>query len=117
MNSEGTSRDPALWRFKREGRDAPRRTQTKGATKLVKCRLAAQLTQREMAEQTGIKLDTYRRVERGEIDNPPLRHLVNCALVLGVPLGQLIEDAWLTWAVLDATVPRPPSPRERRASG
>ena len=48
----------------------------------------------------GISLPTYRRLERGQTPNPPLRYLVNCALALGYTtteqLIELFEDDWLT---------------------
>ena len=40
---------------------------------------------------------TIRRLERGEVENPKLRTLVNCAMALGVELSDVIEDDWLDW--------------------
>ena len=58
----------------------------------------------------------YWRLERGRIKNPPLRHLTSCALVLGVPVEELIEDEWrTTWLQLSPSGPKkPPDPKELR---
>ena len=63
----------------------------KAETKLARIRLASGLTQRDLIEATGMSRSLYWRLERGRIANPPLRHLTNCALVLGVPVEALIE--------------------------
>ena len=60
--------------------------------RLAAVRLRRGMTQREVAAGTGISNTVYQRLERGEIDNPPLRYLTNCALLLGVRVGDLIED-------------------------
>jgi len=93
---------------------------TKPETKLARARIAAKLTQAEMVEATGISRSAYWRLERGRTANPPLRHLTNCALVLGVPVEELIEDEWrTTWLQLAPESPdRPTSPnviKERRS--
>lgn len=55
------------------------------------------IKQERMAELTGIPLRTYQRLEAGKITNPPIRYLVNCALVLEVELEQVCEPEWLSW--------------------
>jgi transcriptional regulator with XRE-family HTH domain len=40
---------------------------------------------------------TLRRLERREIENPPLRYLQNIAIALDVRLGELIEPEWRQW--------------------
>jgi transcriptional regulator with XRE-family HTH domain len=50
-----------------------------------------------MAEATGLGRSTYWRLESGGYVNPPLRYLVNCAIVLDVDLAELIEPSWLEW--------------------
>jgi hypothetical protein len=73
-----------------------------------------------MAALTGMSLATYRRLERAELENPPLRHLVNCVLVLraripDIRLGEIIEPEWLQWLALDDRTiepPQPPTPAE-----
>lgn len=63
-----------------------------------------------MAAVTGISRSTYSKLERGLIDNPPLRYLTNCALALGCNTRDLIEDAWLEWMVFDERKPKAPKP-------
>ena len=65
------------------------------------------LTQAWMSEKTGIPLRTYRRLENGEIGNPPIGYLVNCALVLDVPLEKVCESAWLRWMPFSADAKAP----------
>jgi transcriptional regulator with XRE-family HTH domain len=89
----------------------PRRVDrgAKPATKLARARLASGFTQRDMVEATGISRSAYWRLERGRIETPPLRHLTNCALVLGVPVEELIEEEWLTtWLQLGPDAPNAP---------
>jgi transcriptional regulator with XRE-family HTH domain len=89
----------------------------KAETKLARARLASGLTQRDLIEATGMSRSVYWRLERGRIDNPPLRHLTNCAIVLGVPVEELIEDEWrTTWLQLSPSGPgEPPDQKELRA--
>lgn len=69
------------------------------------------VTQEELAEAIGISIATYRRLERGKIDNPPLRYLVNSAIALGVELADLIENDWNRWWSHPGYLPtRPPRP-------
>jgi len=63
-------------------------------TELAKARVAKRLTQAEMVKATGISRSTYCRLERGLIDNPPLRYLVNCAIELGCHWSELVEPEW-----------------------
>jgi len=79
-------------------------------TELAKARVAKRLTQAEMVKATGISRSTYCRLERGLIDNPPLRYLVNCARVLGCDTYDLFEDEWLEWMVFDERKAQPPEP-------
>jgi transcriptional regulator with XRE-family HTH domain len=66
-------------------------------SRLHERRKAAGLSQRRLAETTGISLRTLQRIERLEVDNPPIRYLANCAIVLGCELEDLIEPAWRGW--------------------
>lgn len=91
---------PAVADFEASGRE-PR-------SALGRVRVRAQVSQKELAEATGISVTTIRRLERLEFDNPPLRYLVNCALALGVPLDQVIEDEWRQWKVFDIAAAQPP---------
>ncbi len=79
---------------------------------LARVRVARGLTQEELAEAIGISLPTYRRLERKDMDNPCIRHLVNAALALGVELDLLIEDEWCEWMVFDDESPAPPRAEE-----
>jgi transcriptional regulator with XRE-family HTH domain len=81
-------------------------------TRLRLAREAALLSQRELAELAGIPIATYRRLERGEIRNPSVRLLVNCAIVLFRPVEELLDDEWLEWLPIDR---REPPPLEDRA--
>ena len=69
------------------------------------------MSQQELAEASGISIATLRRLERGTIKNPPLRYLANCALVLGCPLEELIEEEWRQW--LPLAKPNPPAKPEK----
>jgi transcriptional regulator with XRE-family HTH domain len=64
---------------------------------LYERRRGAGLSQRALAARTGISLRTLQRIERLEVDNPPIRYLTNCAIVLGCELEELIESAWREW--------------------
>jgi transcriptional regulator with XRE-family HTH domain len=70
-------------------------------SRLFERRKAAGLSQRELAKRTGISLRTLQRMERLEVDNPPIRYLVNCAIALGCELEELIEPAWRKWKSFD----------------
>ncbi len=70
------------------------------------------VTEQELATVTGMSTATYWRLEHGQMPDPPLRLLANCALALGVELEDLIEDEWREWKVLDARYGQPPAPEE-----
>lgn len=90
---------------------ARRKDQTEIRTRLAAARVRRGVTQAELARAIGIALPTYRRLERGRMDSPPLRYLTNAALALGVTLDDLIEDEWREWFVFDHhRAPEPPSP-------
>jgi transcriptional regulator with XRE-family HTH domain len=78
-------------------------------TKLARIRLERAISQKALAEVTGLSIATYRRLERGEIKNPPLRYLVNCALALGVELDDVIDEEWKAWYVISRQAERPPA--------
>ncbi len=82
-------------------------------TKLANWRVWRNVSQREMSEATGIPIASYRRLERGQLDNPPLRWLVNCQLALDLPqIDDLIDDEWETFKQLHPDGPRePPDPQ------
>jgi transcriptional regulator with XRE-family HTH domain len=87
---------------------------TKPETKLARVRMKRGVTQEELAEAIGISVVTYRRLERGRMDNPPLRYLQNAALALGVELDDLWEEQWREWMVFDQQRPEPPKPEQFR---
>jgi hypothetical protein len=58
-----------------------------------------------MAERSGVKLGSYRRLERGELANPPVRWIVNCAIILDVSWQDLWEPAWNEWLDLGRSAP------------
>jgi transcriptional regulator with XRE-family HTH domain len=96
-----------------DGRARARPEISKRTTRLADRRLAARYTQKQMAELTGMSLMTYRRLERAELENPPLRHLVNCLWVLRARLPEtrladVLEREWLEWLVLDDRAVEPP---------
>jgi transcriptional regulator with XRE-family HTH domain len=82
-------------------------------TWLNRIRRERAVMQSELASKTGISDRTLPRLENGEIGNPPLRYLVNCALVLGVDWHELVEDEWETWIQLPAG---PAAPEPTRAN-
>lgn len=62
--------------------------------------------QHELARATGIPIASYRRLERGEVKNPPLWWYVNCAIALNFPLEEVLDDELLAWRASDkARVP------------
>ena len=87
---------------------AHRLEQTKGQTRLAKMRVARGMTQREVWEATGISRTTHLRLERGGFENPPVRALSNCAIVLGCELEELIEPEWRDWLDFGAGAPEKP---------
>ena len=91
----------------------PRPRATKGETKLARARLSARLTQQQMSEMTGLSLATYRRLERGSVRNPQLRHLSNCAIVLNLRLIDILDDQWLEWTPFDRSTAAEPPLRAR----
>jgi len=58
-------------------------------SRLHERRRAVGLSQRELARQAGISLRTFQRIERLEVDNPPIRYLTNCAIALGCDVEDL----------------------------
>jgi transcriptional regulator with XRE-family HTH domain len=86
---------------------ARRDVQSKLATRLAERRIERGMSQRELADASGISIATLQRLERGLVENPPLRYLTNCALVLGCELDDLVEESWRTW--LPLARPEPPA--------
>lgn len=82
--------------------------QATAQTRLARARVIRGVTQADLAEALGLSLATYRKLELGEMPNPPLRYLVNAGIALDVPWEALVEDEWREWARLSARRPRPP---------
>lgn len=55
------------------------------------------MTQQEMWQATGMARATYLKLEHGDYDNPPVRYLTNCAIVLGCQLEELVQAEWRGW--------------------
>lgn len=97
-----------------QGMEMPARTpQTRVRTRLGAVRAASGLTQRELADAIGIPIASYRRLERGERRNPPLRCLVNAAIILGCELEDVIDDWMRKWYRFDRLEPPPAEWRQR----
>ncbi len=68
-------------------------------------RVTKRVSQADMAQATGLSVRTYRRLEAGQIDNPPIRYLTNVALALDVPLAEVLEDEWAAWTSFGGGTP------------
>jgi transcriptional regulator with XRE-family HTH domain len=67
-------------------------------TRLNRERRVRSVSQSALARATGISERTLQRLEGGEIENPPLRYLVNCAKALGMEdWRDLVEPEWEQW--------------------
>lgn len=86
----------------------PQGDRTKVRTRLARQRVIGGYTQADMARLTGLTKETYVRLERGQIDNPPIRYLANCAWVLYCEIADISEEEWLGWTSFDASAPRAP---------
>lgn len=86
----------------------PRRRDDSPHTRLAALRIAKGVSQSQLAEWTGLSRSTIQRLEAGEMQNPPVRYLTNCALALGAELADVIETGWREWMPFD------PAPRASR---
>ena len=75
-------------------------------------RRARGIKQHELASAVGVSEKTLWRLEHGQIEEPSLRLLVNCAMALRVPVGELLEPEWREWFVYDTRRPDPPQPSD-----
>lgn len=87
-------------------------TRLPARTPLAQLRAASGLRQEQLADLVGVSRATIQRLEMAKLKNPPVRVLVNCALVLDVPLEEILGD-WGQWTVFDARRPGPPTERQR----
>lgn len=93
-------------------------------SRIALLRLERDLTRTEVARRAGLSPKTLERIETDRTADVKLRHLVNLALVLGVDLFDVLEDAWLNYRRSDLSVtpperqilPRPAGGREPRPS-
>ncbi len=87
------------------------RARSSGDTRLVRLRVRHGLRQEDLARLIGVSVEKLRAVERprpgGQLD---LRVLVNAAMVLGVPLREVLEDEWLQWHPFDRSAGDGPPP-------
>jgi transcriptional regulator with XRE-family HTH domain len=68
---------------------------------LAEVRRSRGVSQQELADAIGVSLRTYRRLERGKINDPGVRILHNCAIALGVSLYEIIPAQWFHWQPFD----------------
>ena len=90
-------------------------------TPLAQARVAAGVSQTELAFVLGISLRAYQDLEKG-MRQIKVQMLANCAIALAVDPVDLLGPDWLQWRPLTAnTVTQPPDPelfiRSRRLSG
>lgn len=90
-------------------------TRLESRSRLAYVRHGAAITQTEMARRMGVSIATYQRLEEGRIANPPLGYLVSAALILDVPVAQLVEPQWLAWWELGRARADPASSHPRDA--
>lgn len=86
-------------------------------TKIARLRVQRRISQADLARTTGLSLATVRRLERGQLTNPPIRFLTNVAIALDVPLEDVIEPEWVQWSDLGSGSSEPPDPRWIDSSG
>jgi hypothetical protein len=55
-----------------------------------------------------MSLANYRRLESGQMQNPLLRYLVNCAIALDVDRATIIEYEWCEWFQSNGALLSPP---------
>ena len=79
-------------------------------SRLEAWRLKRGLSQPEMVKHTGIPISTYQRLEEAGYKRLPYQQSVNCSMVLGVKVDELIEDEFKGWTVYSADAKKPPSP-------
>jgi transcriptional regulator with XRE-family HTH domain len=86
----------------------PKTDRRKPQTKIAARRQQIRLSQKQLSDLSGISLRTIQRLERGDVENPPIRYLVNLAMALDCQLTDICEDAWFEWTVLKDGPPKPP---------
>lgn len=87
----------------------------KAVSELARRRIEAGVSQRELAYVVGISVPTLVRLEAKRVENPPITWYVNCAIALGMPLVEVLEEELLEgppqlreqWTVLNTRTPPP----------
>jgi transcriptional regulator with XRE-family HTH domain len=83
-------------------------------TRLNRERRLRSVSQSALSQATGISERTLQRLENGEIENPPLRYLVNCAKALGIEdWRELVEPEWEQWLQIKAGPKKPQRARSQ----
>lgn len=77
-------------------------------TRLRRARLDRGLSQKELAELTGIPLRSLERLDRGEADDFSYRSVVNLCVALRCKASEIIEPDWFQWK--DDLTPRRRTP-------
>jgi transcriptional regulator with XRE-family HTH domain len=88
----------------------PLRSHAKYLSRIALIRIARGVTQRELADAVGVSHKTLRRLESGQMEDPSLALLTNCALALKVRVEQITEPSWSEWKPLRADRTAPPDP-------
>lgn len=78
-------------------------------SRIARRRVQIRLSEKRLAELTGLSLRQVQRYCAGEIKDPRLSELVNLAMALDCRLEDILEPEFLEWTVFDATnAPEPP---------
>lgn len=81
-------------------------------------RVSKRISQADLARAAGLSVRTYRRLEAGQLNNPPIRYLTNVALALDVPLTDVLETEWAQWTRFsDGAEQPPPGWEQSRGAG
>jgi transcriptional regulator with XRE-family HTH domain len=67
---------------------------------LAEARVRKGMSQRHLAEMTGLSLSTLARLEKYRVRLPPLQWYVNCAIALGVELDEVVDSWHFRWQML-----------------
>lgn len=86
----------------------PLEDEDEGESLLAYHRKRRGVTQEEMAAAVGISVRTYRRLELGQVDDPGIRVLHNCAIALGTSLNDITPPQWRHWTTFRESASTPP---------
>jgi transcriptional regulator with XRE-family HTH domain len=79
-------------------------------TLLAERRVSKGVNQHELARQTGISLSSLKRLEHGDVTNPPLWWFINCARALNVELEEILDPELRAWRPGPHQAAAPPPP-------